>query len=179
MDLGKRVKELRIKNNLTLDELAGRCELTKGFLSQLENNVTSITFSSLEDVIEALGSNLEDFFKKEKNEQIVFNKNDYFVNEKEDSSVVWIVPNALKNQMEPIILTLSTKASSNEIKPHDGEEMGYCLKGKVTLVDLSNNRRWVIKKGETFYIKGDFLHMLINESQSEAKILWISNPPTF
>lgn len=36
MDLGQRVRALRIKNELTLDELASRCELSKGFLSQLE-----------------------------------------------------------------------------------------------------------------------------------------------
>ena len=32
MDLGKRVKQLRVKNGLTLEELASRTELTKSFL---------------------------------------------------------------------------------------------------------------------------------------------------
>ena len=41
MDIGARIRQLRIKNDLTLEELASRTELTKGFLSQLERNLTS------------------------------------------------------------------------------------------------------------------------------------------
>ena len=39
MDIGKRIRQLRIKNDLTLEELASRTELTKGFLSQMERNL--------------------------------------------------------------------------------------------------------------------------------------------
>ena len=62
MDIGKKIKELRMQNNLTLEELANRCELTKGFLSQLERNLTSPSIATLDDILEALGSNLANFF---------------------------------------------------------------------------------------------------------------------
>ena len=39
-DIGHRIRQLRTKNRLTLEELASRTELTKGFLSQLERNLT-------------------------------------------------------------------------------------------------------------------------------------------
>ena len=58
MDIGKKLKDLRIKNDLTLEELASRSELTKGFLSQVERNLTSPSISTLEDLLEALGTNL-------------------------------------------------------------------------------------------------------------------------
>ena len=38
MDIGHRMKELRIQYGLTQQELADRAELTKGFISQLERN---------------------------------------------------------------------------------------------------------------------------------------------
>ena len=62
MDIGRRLKDLRILNDLTLEELASRSELTKGFLSQVERNLTSPSISTLEDILEALGTNLSDFF---------------------------------------------------------------------------------------------------------------------
>ena len=34
MEIGIKIKALRLKNNLTQEELADRCELTKGFISQ-------------------------------------------------------------------------------------------------------------------------------------------------
>ena len=41
MDIGHKIKQLRIQKGLTLEELASRSELTKGFLSQTERNLTS------------------------------------------------------------------------------------------------------------------------------------------
>ena len=38
MDIGKKLRELRKQNDLTLEDLASRSELTKGFLSQVERN---------------------------------------------------------------------------------------------------------------------------------------------
>ena len=53
IDIGQRIKQLRIKNSLTLEELASRTELTKGFLSQLERNLTAPSLQTLEDIAEA------------------------------------------------------------------------------------------------------------------------------
>ena len=41
MNIGNKIKELRIEKNLTQEELANRAELSKGFISQLERNLTS------------------------------------------------------------------------------------------------------------------------------------------
>ena len=62
MDIGRKLKQLRIRNDLTLEELASRSELTKGFLSQVERNLTSPSVSTLEDILEALGTDLAAFF---------------------------------------------------------------------------------------------------------------------
>ena len=72
INIGARIKQLRLKNDLTLEELASRTELTKGFLSQLERNRTSPSIQSLADVAEALGVNLSGFFQEDVEEQIVF-----------------------------------------------------------------------------------------------------------
>ena len=66
MKIGKKLKELRTQNGLTLEELANRSELTKGFLSQLERDLTSPNISALENILEALGTNLADFFQSSK-----------------------------------------------------------------------------------------------------------------
>ena len=125
MDIGKRVKQLRVKNGLTLEDLASRTELTKGFLSQLERDLTSPSISTLEDIVEVLGISLADFFKEEINDKIVFTEQDYFVDEKEDMSITYLVPNSQKNEMDPIMITLQINGKSQEILPHKGQEFGY------------------------------------------------------
>ena len=178
MDIGKKVRDLRIKNNLTLEELANRTELSKGFLSQLENNLTSPSISTLEDIISVLGSSLESFFKNDEKEQIVFGQNDYFIDEHEEYTIEWIVPNAIKNEMEPILLTIKGKGKGPEIYPHDGEEFGYVLSGQLK-IESDVDSKQTIKKGETFYFKGDYRHCLINEKEKECRLIWISTAPIF
>lgn len=179
MDIGHRIKQLRTKNNLTLEELASRCELTKGFLSQLERNLTSPSIQTLQDIVEALGTTLEKFFREEKDEKIVFGTADYFVDEQEKSIINWIVPNAQKNEMEPILLELAEGGESQLIQPHEGEEFGYVLSGRIQLIKGENKKPILVKKGETFYIKGNEQHYLRNEASQVATVLWICTPPIF
>ena len=96
MDIGAKIKRIRLSNQLTLEELANRSELTKGFLSQLERDLTSPSVATLENILEALGTNLKDFFQKMKDEQIVFSKDDFFENIQDDYKISYIIPNAQK-----------------------------------------------------------------------------------
>ena len=74
MKIGAKIKHLRLQYQLTQEELANRCELTKGFISQLENDLNSPSISTLTDILAALGTNLKDFFNEEEEPQIVFKK---------------------------------------------------------------------------------------------------------
>ena len=64
MDFGEKIKQMRTLLNLTQEELANRCELTKSYISQLENNKTSPSLATLEVILEVLGTNFSDFFSE-------------------------------------------------------------------------------------------------------------------
>ncbi len=178
MNVGHRIRQLRTKNNLTQEELASRCELTKGYLSQLENDLATPSLPTLADIVEALGTNLSQFFKEDaRGEKVTFDSEDFFVDEKEDYTIHWIVPNAQKNEMEPIILELQPRQQSRVMQPHEGEEFGYVLSGRVNLVNGPDT--YEIKKGGTFYIRGDYEHYLKNDSGHPSQILWVCTPPIF
>ncbi len=177
MNIGQRIKRLRTKNGLTLEELASRCELTKGFISQIERDLTSPSIATLNDITEALGVSLAEFFANDEDEKIVFGTDDFFIDERQDYTIRWIVPNAQKNAMEPIEIHLQPQAKSFVVAPHEGEEFGYVLAGRIVLID--GDKRYTIKKGQTFYIKGSHEHFLENQSTSLAKVLWVCNPPIF
>jgi transcriptional regulator with XRE-family HTH domain len=177
MDIGSKIKELRIQKGLTQEELADRSELSKGFISQMENNLTSPSIATLIDVLQCLGTDLKNFFSDDEDKQIVFSKEDYFSKEDEKlkNRVEWIIPNAQKNSMEPIMLTLEAGSSTYPDNPHEGEEFGYVLSGTVQII--LGNRSFKAKKGESFYYEAKYKHYL--KSKSGAKILWISSPPSF
>jgi HTH-type transcriptional regulator / antitoxin HipB len=58
--LGVMLQELRIKNNLTQQELADKCGTTKNYISRIENDASDIRLSTLMRIInEGLGAKLE------------------------------------------------------------------------------------------------------------------------
>lgn len=177
MDIGEKLRDLRNRNGLTQEELADRAELSKGFISQLERNLTSPSISTLQDLLQCLGTNLSDFFHEEVEDQIVFSQEDYF--EKQDTElhnlIQWIIPNAQKNEMEPILLTLQAGGSTYPDNPHEGEEFGYILSGTVTI--YIGTKTYTVKKGESFYFCPEKTHYL--KSAKGAKLLWVTTPPSF
>ena len=136
MDIGSRLKELRILKGLTQEELADRAELSKGFISQVERNLTSPSIATLMDILQCLGTSVSEFFSETAEDQVVFGQQDYF--KKLDGELLneiqWIIPNAQKNRMEPILLTLKAGGSTCPDNPHEGEEFGYVLSGAVRIV---------------------------------------------
>ena len=177
MDIGSKIKALRLKNNLTLKELAARSELTIGFLSQLEHNVSSPSIQTLENIIEALGSTLKEFFNDEEETRIVFKKEDFYEHETKDFKIKWIVPDAQKREMEPIILNINPHCKSQIITPHNGEEFGFVLKGRAKLI--YGKEEILISSGQTFYLEGNKTHYIENKSDDLVSILLVSTPPSF
>lgn len=179
MEIGQRIKFLRLQNNLTQEELADRCELSKSFISLLERDMTSPSIQTLKDILETLGTDLATFFNDVEEEKVVFGEQDFSVKTDAElnNEICWLIPNAQKNEMEPILLTLKEGGKTYPDNPHEGEEVGYVLEGTVTVV--IGNSKYVARKGESFLIKPDKPHYLVNNGKRPVKVIWITTPPSF
>lgn len=178
MEIGNKIKELRMQKGLTQEELADRAELSKGFISQLERDLTSPSIATLVDILQCLGTDLKDFFNEEEETQIVFSDKDYF--EKIDSELKnkteWIIPNAQKNMMEPIRVTLEPKGCTYMDYPHEGEEFGYILAGSLRI--HLGNKIYKANKGESFYFTPSKSHYM-EAGTKGCVFIWVSTPPQF
>lgn len=179
MNIGAKIKELRVAKALTQEELADRAELSKGFISQLERDITSPSIATLVDILQCLGTNLTEFFCEDDQEQLVFHSEDYFekIDYELQNKIEWIIPNAQKNIMEPIRVTLDPGGSTYPDVPHEGEEFGYVLQGTVTL--HVGKQVFKAKKGESFYYIPSKRHYIENTGTGKAVFIWISTPPSF
>jgi quercetin dioxygenase-like cupin family protein len=88
-----------------------------------------------------------------------------------------LVPGSTNRRLEPILLTLQKGEATPKEKPHEGEEFGLVLQGRVNL--RFGREILKIKKGECFYLSAEKEHWLQNSGSKEAMILWISSPPSF
>ncbi len=177
MDLGKKIKQMRNQLGLTQEELADRCELTKGYISQLENNLNSPSIATLTDILSALGSNLSEFFREETAEKVVFTKEEFIEKDADGMLWKWLIPNAQKNMIEPVLVELCENVSTAVDIPHEGEEFGYVLEGKIGVI--LGNKQHICKKGEAFYYTANKPHYIVNKGRGKSKFVWISTPPNF
>jgi len=179
MEIGNKIKNLRLQTGLTQEELADRCELSKAFISLLERDMTSPSMATLEDILNALGTNFAQFFREETRERIVYGKDDCSVKRDVElgNEICWLIPNAQKNEMEPIMVTIEPGGSTYPDNPHEGEEFGYVIDGAVNIV--IDGQKYPAKKGESFYMISDKPHHLECSGKKTAKVIWISSPPSF
>ena len=122
MNIGNKLKELRVQKGLTQEELADRAELSKGFISQLERDLTSPSIATLVDILQVLGTDLNEFFSEKTEEQIVFSSSDYFekTDERNGSSpmprkTLWSPSGSPWNREVPPIRTILMKERNSVI----------------------------------------------------------------
>ena len=178
IELGKKIKTLRLASDLTQEELANRAKLTKGFISQLENSTyeTSISLESLSDLVDALGISLAEFFTESKEEQIVFSTDDRIPVESQGAeSFELLVAGSTHNIMDPIKIELLPDHQLEYTDPHPGEQFGFVLRGQLTLV--KNKKKHTIKKNSCFYFTSDTPYQIKNSSNKPVEFLWVVTPP--
>jgi len=180
LEIGAKIKQLRLQRGLTQEELGDRCELSKGFISLLERDLTSPSIATLVDILECLGTDLTGFFSEQREKKLVFSEDDMAV--KQDSEglrgfIRWLVPSAQKNSMEPIMLELGPDGETEEQDPHGGEEFGYVLSGTVTI--LLGEQKVRARKDESFYFSSTAAHKLANFGKTTCRLIWVSTPPSF
>ena len=179
MQIGEKLKQLRLRTNLTQEELAIRCDLSKGFISQIERDQSSPSIATLVDILECLGTTPAGFFTESAPEQVRYHQEDAYESEDEDlgHTITWIIPSAQKNEMEPILIKLRPGGRSEAFDPHAGEVFGYVLSGAATL--HRGKQKWKIKKGDSVYYSATLPYFLENHTAHDATILWVSSPPSF
>lgn len=180
MKIGERLKRLRMINSLTQEELASRADLTKGYISQLENDATSPSIATLKDILDVFGVSMQEFFGETTDEEsVVFGKDARVQpgNEDDRIRVELLVPGAQNREMDPVLVTLEPGEEMDEQPFHEGEEFGFVLLGKIQL--RLDDKLHTVKKDECFYFTSDKRHSVKNVGKGQAKILWVVTPPTF
>ncbi|MEG0288599.1 MAG: XRE family transcriptional regulator [Carnobacterium sp.] len=174
MEIGKRIKNLRIQKNFTQEELGERTNLSKGYISQLERDLSMPSMEVFFDILEVLGCSPKDFFDKTHIEQrVVYQSNEMTRFEDPDKGyeIEWLIPEANENEMEPIFLKLAEKGEFKEFSPSLAETFAYVKEGRVC-VEIGL-KRYFAAKGDSIYFHATEKHKIINDHQGESLLLMV------
>jgi transcriptional regulator with XRE-family HTH domain len=178
--IGEKIKRFRMINSLTQEELASRADLTKGYISQLENDATSPAIATLKDIVDVFGITMQEFFAEPvTTTDVVFGAEARVQSTDDDAGikVELLVPGAQNREMDPVLVTIKPGEEMDEQGYHEGEEFGYVLQGKIQL--RLDDQLYKVNKDECFYFDSGKKHTVKNIGKTEAKILWVVTPPTF
>jgi transcriptional regulator with XRE-family HTH domain len=179
VEIGERLKRLRMINSLTQEELASRADLTKGYISQVENDATCPSIATLKDILDVFGVSMQEFFTVPAETEVVFGSESR-VQSTDDGNPVKVellVPGAQNREMDPALVTLKPGAEMALQEVHEGEEFGYVLCGRVEV--CLDDKVYTVKKDECFLFASDRRHRVRNAGRGKARILWVVTPPTF
>jgi len=177
--IGEQLKRLRMINSLTQEELASRADLTKGYISQVENDMTCPSIATLKDMLDVFGVSMQEFFSEATDEEVVFGSDARVqsTGDADDVKVELLVPGAQNREMDPALVTLDPGAEMEVQDVHEGEEFGYVLLGRIQV--RLDDKVYTVKKDECFFFTSDRRHSVRNIGKGTARILWVVTPPTF
>ncbi|HQU72274.1 MAG TPA: helix-turn-helix domain-containing protein [Calditrichia bacterium] len=173
MKIGPKIRRLRKLRGLTIEELAENADLTKGFISQLERDMTVPTVVSLKQLLDVLGVDLATFFSEfSERERHIYIKKDRVVEaSKKGYQIESLVPQLKYLEMEPKILNLAPGAKY-EVKFEEDEGFGFVVKGRIRLGIEKEER--TLNRGECFYIFFDNTIKMENLGSRPAEILLVN-----
>ena len=179
-DTENKLRRFRKEKGLTLQEVADRCGLTKGYLSKIERAASYPPFPTLENLAKALGVELGRFFSEEDLEDSVgpFAGNIEIsgggIGEPIESGEGYAYNplfRSYKNKyMSPF--QMSIPKGKTAALSHDAEEFVYVLRGKVVLE--YEGRSHALEPGGCFYLDSRLPHVFVNEHDEVAELLAVN-----
>ena len=181
LNLGLRIKELRLKRGLSQAELAKLVGVTASTVSQVEANIIYPSLPSLLKMAEVLAVEITSLFEKalEVEKRIIFPA-------AEAVSVGFpdlpkgslegrlLTPPDFQAKMEPYIIEIEPKQDlPAHFFIHKGEEMGYLLSGKLRM--SLNKATYTLRAGDVIYLTTEMPNQWSNPGPSVARILWIKS----
>lgn len=174
--IGANLKKLRKKNHLTLEKLAQKTGLTKGYLSKVERSGKAPPYSTLNKIAGALGVEVTQIFEKNLEPlddiKIHYEKADNLKIIKADSDFPGynykvLAANKPGKNMEPFIIY-----SPFEIKKmytHEGEEFIFIMDG--TCEFIYGNDAYILEKGDHVYFDSNIPHSGRSLGEKQATLL--------
>lgn len=174
MEIGTKLKNLRIIKNLTQEELAERTDLSKGYISQIESQHASPSMETFLNILNVLGTSPSDFFKKEKKDKVLYKIEDQITYDEYDKGYLlnWLVTDSNEFEMEPLLITLKPGAAYKHFQPSESDTFIYCLNGEISLT--LGSHVYKASEQEVLYFRANEIHQLYNDTEQVVKAIIVA-----
>jgi len=179
VSFGQRIRALRLRQKLTLVELARRTGYTAGFISQVERDITNPSITSLRKIAESLGEPVSTFLAETSPKNPVVRRHErprimFFRARARD----YVLTPSLAGYLQ-VIYTEVLPGGGSGARPHtheSDEECAVVLKGQLKF--WVGEEEYFLEAGDSITLSSRVPHRWKNAGRGQAAILWAMTPPS-
>jgi len=181
-EVGQRIRTLRRRKGLTLKDLSQQCNLSVGFLSQIERGLSSFSIPSLRSICRALDVSLPDllvisngpgmaYLVDPRPPEITKGDNQSYINLSDTSIKYRFLSGGFPGRQFEVLIGEMSPGYHNPPSSHEGEEFGYVLAGGVKLT--IGEESYALGPGDSYHLVASTPHGFETGDEKGAKVLWV------
>ncbi|MGN6510799.1 MAG: helix-turn-helix domain-containing protein [Chitinophaga sp.] len=178
IQISHKIKEKRKAKGITVQELADRADVSKGLISQIENNRTVPSLLVLVNIIRALNLDMNEFFNdinhhKQSPKVLIKRKDEYPVFDKENAKGFLykrvLTRNIKGGPTDIVLLELKAGAGRSHMTKTDAYEYKYVIKGAIEY--HIDDEKYILETGDSIFFDGRIGHKPANTGSEDALLL--------
>ncbi|MFD1561842.1 cupin domain-containing protein [Paraburkholderia silviterrae] len=177
--IGNRIRGVRQRLQLTLQDLATASGVSKPFLSQVERGMATPSIVTLSGVAKAMGVTLQYFVETQDEEQAVLKRSDLkFFGFAGSANQFGRLTNAGTNRLlDAQLVRMPAGETTAAVMTSAVEEFMYVMSGEVSLT--LEGRTFVLQAGDTAHYESSVPHAWVNTADEESVFVWVGTPKLF
>jgi transcriptional regulator with XRE-family HTH domain len=175
--LGRKIKSIRTGRGITIQDIAERSGLSKGFLSQVENDKTSPSLNTLERIAEALETSLTYLLLDEQQAPAFARRGErqVLIDEASQGRLEYLSPTSGRSLQLVLVDLPAGRAAGDGSHQHEGEEACWVLSGSVQVSQGESSA--TLQEGDAYHWDGSVPHVIENHGPAPARLLVAMSPP--
>ncbi|MDY0212426.1 MAG: XRE family transcriptional regulator [Desulfuromonadaceae bacterium] len=180
--IGKKLKAIRLSNNLTIQDLAHDSEVSSNMISRIERGLTTPSVEILMKLATVFQKSIDYFVEEVKTtNEVVFTSEGHrktTIYENNANMLTESFTGGLRDpQFTSFYCTIPPGGKSGaESMYHPGDELIYLLAGRLQ-VEIGTNV-YILTGGDCISFKSHLPHKWVNTGDGEARVIWTLSPFT-
>jgi transcriptional regulator with XRE-family HTH domain len=166
LDIGSKIRAIRNRKKVTIAQMCEATGLSKGFISNVENNNTSPSINTLQTIASFLNVPLPYLLLEKQQHMRVVRKDSRTYTSFNDLKIEHLTS---KGGLRMMIVEFPPGASMGEPNAHEGEECHFVLEGRILAEQGEDSM--IIEEGDSFSWNASVPHYVKNIGDVKAVVL--------
>lgn len=167
MEIGARIRRLRLQQGRTMTEVAQLSGFSKGLLSKIETGKIVPAIATLTKIACTLGVKISVLMEEGDVARVAVTPEmnpcgEAFVATNKGYSIYGLAPHFLNKKMQPLLICSQKERVQPHSVSHDGEEFIFVLEGSVRI--HVGSAEYMLNKGESIYFEAVNEHGVLPET---------------